>query len=422
MRCTMQDVFREHGASFAASRTLHPREARAAWAITHCYGPECGSHWEVCPNGDFEREQFHACGHRSCPRCAERPRQRWADAELARLLPCPHFHVVFTLPHGLLELWQRNRSLMAQWLFDAARSSLLELLADPRHLGATPGILLSLHTWGRNLSRHPHVHCLVSAGGLDALQRWLPTRPGFLLPLAPLRKLFAGKLLGRLAQALDDAALCLPCAHSEPSWRSVLQRLYRAHWNIQINPPYSSGRSVALYLARYARGGPLPAHRALSLHHDRVAFDYTDHRDHKVKSLCLHPHEFISRILWHAPPKGLHTVRHAGLYASAARCAHRDASIALAIAGAAAPLSPTASVRPLSTHSPPAVPRICPRCHTTLKLVPCLRRSSKNQFHLLQSAPRAPTEHPGPTLRSTGPPTAGRAIPRSHSRHAAAAC
>lgn len=408
MRCTMRDIFQQYGASHALGRSLHPREARAAWCIANCYSAAMGSHQLACPQGHYAIEQAHACRHRSCPRCAERPRQLWADAQLARLLPCPHFHVVFTLPHELLALWEFNRERFTQLLFDSVRESLLALLGDPRHLGATPGLLMALHTWGRTLSHHPHVHALVTAGGWSPGRGWLATRGAWLLPLKPLRRLYAGKLLAALRALLEQGQLRLPAALGPAHCAALLGRLHRKHWNIEIRAPYASGRGVALYLARYAKGGPLPGQRPLFMSGARVSFEYTDHHDGRAKRLHLSAGEFISRILWHAPPKGIHCVRHAGLYATAARGHHRCAAIALSL-----PHAPAASPPPPL----PAPPPLCPHCARPLQRVAAPPPQRRGQIYQQQSDSCAHqpvcTPRPrglGTTNRSNGPPTAAREL------------
>ena len=404
MLSSMQDIFAAHMPAYAQLRPLHPREQRAAWCISRCYTAAMGSSVWRCPAGHFERVQFHACRHRSCPRCAEAPRQRWIAQELQRLLPCPHFHVVFTLPHSLLPLWEFNRAALAQLLFDCARQSLLQLLADPRHLGAVPGILMALHTWGRTLSHHPHVHCLVSAGGLSPEQAWRPCRAGFLLPLKPLQALFRGKLLARLWKLASSGRLALPPRQALAHWRAVVCGLYRRHWNIQINPPYAHGRGVALYLARYAKGGPCPKSRPLYDNDGRITMPYTDHRDGQRKRLQLSTDEFISRVLWHAAPRGQHTTRHAGLYASAQRVQHTCARIAL---GESATLTwrPT----PNSTLNQPPTPEpTCPHCSAPLLRFTYPARPHRYSEFSVAPGRGAPTAaHLGPTGRSNGHSKAG---------------
>ena len=402
MRCSMQDIFEHHFDSYAQQRTLHPRETRAASCIRNCFGALCGSHTLRCPAGHFSAEQFHACRHRSCPRCAPRSQAAWIEAELTRLLPCPHFHVVFTLPHELLALWEFNRERLTGVFFDCVRHTLLDLLADPRHLGATPGLLMSLHTWGRNLSHHPHVHALVSAGGLTPQGLWRSTRAGYLLPLKPMQRLFCGKLLAGLRSLLDAAELHLPPRQPLAHWRQLLRALYRKHWNIQINPAYASGRSVTLYLARYAHGGPLPHQRALFMNQHTVSFDYTDHRDAQTKRLHLHAHEFISRILWHAPPKGVHTVRHAGLYAAAAKRHHLQAAIALTLHTAAP--DPVPYAPPHTPPAPPSTAPSCPTCGTPLWRSFGPHLLGRNEISLLQSGTSRPysrAPRPNPSFNLT---------------------
>ena len=389
MRCSMQEIFDAHFDSYAQQHTLHPRELRAAWCIRHCGTGAFGSQTLACPEGHFEAVQHHACRHRSCPRCSSRPRQLWVDSQLARLLPCPHFHVIFTLPHVLLPLWSFNRAAMAKLLFDCVRDCLLELMADPKRLGVRPGLLMALHTWGRNLSQHPHVHCLLSAGGIDLDGQWKPGCAGFLLPIKPLQILFRGKLLARLKTLLLAQHLRLPPAQGLPHWQSTIRQLYLEHWNIEIQPPYDHARGVALYLARYVRGGPVPKDRMLSLDSKGlVRMGYTDHRDGRAKTLCLHAHEFIARVLWHAPPKGLHTVRYGGLYSCAQPEQYHTAVSALASAP-----PPVRSASQVNT--PSAALMSCPTCKRPL-LTRSFRPMHQNReisFNSQRNTSRAPSHH-----------------------------
>ena len=148
---------------------------------------------QQCANGHVVGVHYNSCRHRSCPQCNERSKSQWAEAQAARLLACDHYHVVFTLPHELLELWSYNRREMAELLFSAASGALMSLLKDPGHLGAKPGILASLHTWGRTLSRHPHVHCLVSGGGISAEAQWQVGHRSYLVPVKALKLVYSEK-------------------------------------------------------------------------------------------------------------------------------------------------------------------------------------------------------------------------------------
>lgn len=401
MQCSLQTIFDRHFASYAQGRSLHPREARAAWNIQHCHRAEMGSHVMACPSGHYSTLQTHACRHRSCTRCAAQARQQWLSAQLPRLLPCPHFHVIFTVPHELNALWAYNRAWFNRLLFDCARESLLALCADPRHLGAMPGVLMALHTWGRTLSVHPHVHALVTAGGLDAHQQWRACRRAFLVPVKVLQSLFRGKLLSQLQHALASQRLQLPPAQEVTHWPAVLRAQWRRHWNVQLCEPYAHGRGVALYLARYIKGGPLGAQHSLDLSGSTVRMPYVDHRDGQRKTLALPAREFIRRVLWHAPPRGQHTTRQAGLYATARRESLARCRTALT------PPTPPVPLQPLACHHlPPCTPTppCCPLCR-----LPLLRQHLQLSVHQLGEVSCPSTPPPArlcSTLRSNGRPQA----------------
>ena len=412
MRKTLQEIFRAHFEQYAQGRTLHAREWRAANAIMSCHSAALGGHVLSCEQGHYSRVQYNACRHRSCPRCAERPRQQWLLQQLPRLLACEHFHVVFTLAHEFMALWEHNRAWMNRLLFDCARMSLLELCADERHLGAKPGILMSLHSWGRTLSKHPHVHCLVSAGGMAPDGQWRASRAGYLVPVKALSALYRGKLLHALRQALREHKLTLPAQHDAAYWERCIKAQYRCHWNVQIGEPYAHGRGVALYLARYVKGGPLGKERALYVSDNRVSFSYTDHRDHRAKSLALAPEHFIARVLWHAPPRGQHLVRHCGLYATGARGHHRHCMRQL-LPPPMPRLQPT-----LAAHLAASAPS-CKVCEgplrRTLSLLPT-HRAGEYSIGKHRAAQRlGPTSahpHPqcGPTPSSSGQTPAGHSL------------
>lgn len=394
MRCSLQDIFVQHFPAYAATRSLHRRQQRAAESISRCYTPALGSHLLRCPEGHFERLQPHACRHRSCPRCVEPARSRWIDSQLLRLLPCSHFHTVFTVPHELLALWAFNRSQMTQLLFDCARSCLLDLMADPARLGVTPGLLMTLHTWGRNLSHHPHLHCLVTAGGLDANGQWKSSRSHVPISAMPLKRLFRGRFLSELGKLLKHQRLTLPVQMDTAYWRSVIRLLYRKDFNVQVGDVYDHGHGVALYLARYVKGGPLPKDRPLLLDGSTVRFTYTDHRDHRTKWMSLNVQQFIDRILWHAPPKGQHLTRHAGLYSTPYRDQHELALQCLAQQPGLALRLRQAALR----SSPPLPPQAptCPTCRLSL-----LRTLRPKTHHAGESSlPNAPSH---PSLRANTP-------------------
>jgi hypothetical protein len=386
---------------YQQSHRLPLRELRAASAIIKCQTPEMGGHVWSCPAGHFSQTLYNSCRHRSCPRCADGPRQRWLQSQLQRLLPCDHFHAVFTLPHDFLALWAHNRQRMASLLFDCARQSLLQLCADERFLGATPGILMSMHTWGRTLSQHPHVHCLITGGGLDSAGQWRACKQHYLVPVKALCALFRGKLLHHLQADLAAKRLVVPAGSDAQHWHNSIKAQYKKHWNVQLAEPYTHGRGVALYLARYVKGDPLPAGRQIELQGERVRFGYTDHRDHQAKTLELSANEFIARVLWHAPPARQHMVRHCGLYASAAHRQHQQSMQRLC------PRAMPATAPTLASHAVLDKPS-CPTCR-----LPLQRSTSLLPLHsfgeIYKVKPQRASEGLGPTRRSSGHPTASTA-------------
>ena len=423
MLISEQTLFQRFFDAFSAARSLLSRALRAAQCIRDCGTRAMGAHVLSCPTGACEQLQFHACRHRSCPRCAQASRQRWTDSELHRLLPCPHWHVIVTLPHELLPLWSLNRALFINLFMRCVRESLLQLLQQPSYRGAPPGVLpgllMSLHTWGRTLSQHPHVHCLISAGGIDASGAWRPMPQRWLLPVQVLQTLLRSKLLSTLSAALRTQPWVLPPSHTTELWKSTLKTLWRKHFNVELCGPYDHGRGVVLYLARYAKGGPVPAHPCLELLEQQgpatLRMPYLDHRSHQQRTLHITVEEFISRVLWHAPPRGVHTTRHAGLYTSTHRVHHRSAVLALTQATPAE--APKKWPRP-STPAPnlPQTPlrsTPCPHCGLPMlrgRALRALRSSPPKPHHPGENSPlqkvrhllppiRSPTR--GPTLRSS---------------------
>lgn len=318
MRPTLQGIFESHFARYAAGRKLPLRAQRAARAIVHCRTLALGGHIQRCPEGHVARVHYNACRHRSCPRCSGLARLRWAEAQAARLLDCEHYHVVFTLPHELIALWEYNRAGLNETLFRCARDTLIELCADTRFLGATPGLLMALHTWGRTLNPHPHVHCLVSGGGLTPAGDWKAVQNGYLLPVRVVKALYRGKMLAAIGRALEDDRLRLPAQDTQAHWARRLRALYQQNWNVHLAERYPHGHGVLRYLARYVKGGPIHEQRLQSANAQHVVFAYTDHHDSKQKRMQLATDAFIARVLWHAPELGQHSVRHYGLYANSA--------------------------------------------------------------------------------------------------------
>jgi hypothetical protein len=313
---SVRGVIRRFYVSFAKTQRLRADVQRAAHRILQCGTAAMGAHVRRCDCGHTRQIRYNSCRHRCCPSCSGGRRAAWLDQVARELLPCDHVHVVFTVPQSLNRFWQFNRVLFANVLMQAARESLLQLLADPKYLGAQPGILSALHTWGRNLSVHPHVHCLVTAGGIDKEGRFLRQQRKTLLPARVLMIVFRGRLRALLHSALVSGDLNLPSGMTRANTITLLNRLGRETWNVRIQERYPHGVSVAGYLARYIAGGPMSDRSLHSVTESRVAFRYRDYRDRQTKTMRLSPDDFLKRWFEHVPPRGLRTIRRSGLYAN----------------------------------------------------------------------------------------------------------
>lgn len=314
MKVTLQSIFQQSFDAYASDHKLALKQHKAAHAIKTCRTVEQGGHVQRCPDGHEEHIQYHSCRHRSCPQCNGFPKEQWIQKQHQRLLTTNHYHVIFTLPHELLSLWQYNTRWFTQALFKVVSDTLLTLSKDKKHLGGTPGLLLSLHTWGRNLSLHPHIHCLITGGALTTDGQWQVARNNYLFPSRVVRALYQGKLLSAIERGLRSDLLTIPPLTNRVQLTKCLRQLYQKKWNVRIQPPYAHGKGVLSYLSRYVKGGPLSNRRLTSANEDHVDFRYTDHRDGKTKTLSLDTSHFLDRLLDHIPEPRQHVIRHYGLY------------------------------------------------------------------------------------------------------------
>jgi len=248
-------------------------------------------------------------------------RAQWLQARLERLLPVEHFHVVFTLPAALYPLMLYHPRQLYDLLFQAASQTLLTLAADSKRLGAQIGLTAILHTWGQNLLFHPHLHCVVTGGGLSPDgSRWVAARPGYLLPVKVLGRLFRGKFLAGIQQAYQAGQLTLAgsvASLAQPqAFRRWLDTLYRQNWVVYAKRPFGGAQQVFRYLGRYSHRVAIANSRLLALENGQVSFHWKDYADdHRTKVMRLSADEFIRRFLLHVLPKRFVRIRHYGLLA-----------------------------------------------------------------------------------------------------------
>jgi hypothetical protein len=219
-------------------------------------------------------------------------------------------------------LWLYNRKWFIQAQFNVVSETLKDLLEAGKgndFLGATPGFVCALHTWGRQLNLHPHIHCLITAGGLDKKNDWKPVEGDFLLPILVLKSLYRGKFQAIIKAFLESDEVNLPPRDSLEHWLSVHAIVYKKQWSVRIQEKYSHGNGVLTYLSRYLGGAPIKPEQIVLMNEKEVQFRYKDHRDNKTKVLRLKKEEFMRRYLMHQPERGVHTFRYYGLYGSQAQ-------------------------------------------------------------------------------------------------------
>jgi hypothetical protein len=320
---TLQTIFQDAFPAYEQRHALPAHVRRAAHALMQCRTAALGGHIQACPDGHVSRVWYNSCRHRSCPQCAYLQTERWLALQRARLLACDHYHVIFTLPHDLNPLWLANVQVMTTLLFQAVRDTLCTLLADPKYLGAQPGMIAALHTWSQTLVLHPHVHCLVTGGGLTPTGQWVVVRNGFLLPARVVMAVFRGKMLAALRQAWAHGTVTLPASLRPQQWLNLLNRLghpTQTKWNVRIMERYAHGAGVVTYLARYLRGGPLKNARLVAWDGDRVTFTYRarqkegDAGPASPLRMTLPVADFLQRWLLHVPVPQTRVVRSYGLY------------------------------------------------------------------------------------------------------------
>jgi hypothetical protein len=281
-----------------------------------------GGHVHACPDGHIRRIWYHSCRHRSCPPCAFIQVERWLATQRARLLACDHSHGILTIPHDLNPLWREHVPRMTALVFQTVRDTLTTLLADPQYLGAQPGIIAALHTWGQTLVLHPPIPCLVTGGGLTADGQWKAVRNGLLLPVRVAMALFRGTCLAALRTAWQRDDLRLPEDLRPQAFLNLLNRLghpKKTRWNVHMQERSPHGTGVATSLARDMRGGPITNPRLVACDGETVTFRYSENHTQAAEAsgrqqqMPLPIGDFLQRVLQHVPPPGTQVVRSWGL-------------------------------------------------------------------------------------------------------------
>lgn len=317
---------------------LTPVQTRAARAIAACRTEALGGHAYVCGDCGRRHVTYNPCRNRHCPKCQGLEQVRWLEARKAELLPITYFHVVFTIPRELHPFFYLDPRRAYALLFAAAAETLGEVARNPKRLGAEIGITAVLHTWTQTLLFHPHVHCIVTGGGLDPAGDWVASHPRFFLPIHVLSEVFQGKLLHKLEQAAEDGLLDAPVRAAQ-----YRREASRKSWVVYSKPPFAGPEQVLRYLARYTHRIAISNERLVAMSGDQVTFRWKDRRQDDAKKVMTLPAvEFLQRFFRHVLPSGFVRIRHYGLLANGVKRARL--ARARAALGAATPAPPVPSV------------------------------------------------------------------------------
>lgn len=357
-------------------KSKNPYSKKVFEKLTHCHTAQQGVHKSRCSDADCAHEhyQFHNCGNRHCPNCGGMRREQWLEDKTSELLPTSYYHIVFTLPHELNSIIMGNRKVLFKLLFEAASYTLLKLAKDPQWLGATPGIISILHTWGQQLSFHPHVHCIVSGGGLNADQ-WVGEKRKnntYLFPKPALQKIYKAYFLQRLRLLTGKGGLEI---NDLPGLEKAIRHAGYKKWNVYAKKPFGGPVQVLEYLGRYTHKVAITAHRirAIDEQNNTITFKYKDYHARGTKQeqqeMTLGIDEFNSRFEQHILPHRFVKIRHYGYLKNYQRTARLIKMFALLKLPPPPPkVQVPAKVRMLEKHGIDIT--VCPKCKSgTMELL-----------------------------------------------------
>lgn len=316
-RPELADVLWAHGERLS---DLNTEQARVVAALTSCRTAARGGHVRECDCGcGYTEISYNSCRDRHCPKCQGLERVRWQEARAQDLLPVPYFHLVFTVPDSLHDVFLAHSRVCYGLLFTAVEQTLKEVAAKPKNLGAQIGMTAVLHTWTQTLLYHPHLHCIVPGGGLDPTgARWVPARANFFLAVRILSTVFRGKLLGALERAV--AAGQIAASVGGTAVARSLRKAARRKWVVYSKRPFAGPEQVLAYLGRYTHRIAISNERIVALDDDTVTFSYKDRVHNNRRAVLTLPAEaFLRRFLLHVLPRGFVRIRHYGLLANSVR-------------------------------------------------------------------------------------------------------
>lgn len=318
-RLEAADVIREHGSEFLRKTSAAPSERAVLRALLACRTAELGVHRTECRDCSTVEQSYNSCRNRHCPKCQGSRSASWSEEREAELLPVPYYHVVFTLPHELNSLVLGNKQILYEVLFRAAKRTLLQI--GKNNFGVKLGFFAVLHTWGQKLDLHPHIHCVIPAGGISEDGSWKNLSGSYFCSVKILSSVFRGKFIEYLKRARNKQELRLPeHLKQEDAFEKYLSSLCKTHWVVYAKPPFCGPRTVIRYLSRYTHKTAIANSRLVSLKNSKISFLYKDYRrEVSRRTLTLDAVEFIRRFLLHVLPKRFVRIRHCGFMANSSR-------------------------------------------------------------------------------------------------------
>ena len=375
------DIFRDHGPAWRNANAGHVSlgQLKVMSAIERCRTAALGGHVACCEDCSYTTIAYNSCRNRHCPKCQGAAARQWLAERQAELLPVGYFHVVFTLPAEIADIAYQNKAVIYDLLFKAASETMLTIAADPKHLGARIGITAVLHTWGSAMTHHPHLHMIVPGGGISRdSSRWVSCRrPRYLLPVPVLAPLFRGKFLAKLWAAHKAGRLNFFGVHAHlhdtRAFKAYLAPLRKIVWHLYAKRPLGGPKAVLAYLSRYTHRVAISNRRLISADARGVSFTWKDYRIEgpaRYKTMKLATAEFIRRFLMHVLPRGLHRIRHYGLFANGGRAP--NLAKARQLLAVPAPAATVAADTAGDAAEPPARP--CPCCGGRMLIIETFAR------------------------------------------------
>lgn len=328
----LKDVFLKHSKTYKQKYNLSQHTLKTIYAIENCRSSILGAHQDTCNECGYIKISYNSCRNRHCPKCQTVNKEKWINDRKFDVLNTKYFHVVFTVPKELKSLIYQNQKIGYNILFKSVSETLQELGMDKKYIGAQIGLMAVLHTWGQNLSYHPHIHCIIPAGGLDKLSKWKDSKKKFFIPVKVLSRKFRGKLLDYIKKAKLEHYNGNKYLENPRCLDELLSSMYNKEWVVYCKPPFKNANYVIEYLGRYTHRVAISNNRLLTITDKEISFKYRDYADeNKMKIMTLEISEFIRRFLMHILPPQFMKIRHYGLLGN--RNKHKKLNICKMLTG-----------------------------------------------------------------------------------------